>query len=502
MDITRQHVDPRTQAAHSSPGATGAGFLLLVAVYFLLQIITRISLSDSLHMDEAEAVLSFHELQLGYGTQPPVYAWLQWLTFAVFGVDLFALAALKNLMLFATYVSMFYMARPMLGATGAMAVSASLLFFPEIGWESHRDRTHSVLLTTMACTTLWSYFALLRRPTTVRYVLFGVMVGLGMQSKYNFAIFVAGMATASLLVAQHRQTLWNRKMVIAVAVALLCLLPHGLWLLDNLDAATTGTVHKMQEGHQSGEYLENVVSGFSSMLVSALAAAGLPMLLYALLCRGYYKQAAIEWRNPNARFFLILYLTCFVLLTAVVLSGEVSRLKVRWIVPLLFSLPLAFFIVMPTLAQHAIYRRILRAAGVTALIILLGFQLRAYVGPALGKHSAAHYPYSQLSDELSTRFPDVRFLIVGDMRDAGNLYFQRPELRPLVLDQALARRDPLEGKVLLAIPSGMQSGWLERFRAAYPNHSVHQQGRLTLPYRYGSKDTMSFDYAHIEVRKP
>jgi 4-amino-4-deoxy-L-arabinose transferase-like glycosyltransferase len=477
-------------------------FLLLVAVYFLLQILTRISLSDSLHMDEAEAVLAFHELQLGYGTQPPVYAWLQWLTFSVFGVNLYALAALKNLMLFASYVSMFYMARPMLGATGAMAVSASLLFFPEIGWESHRDRTHSVLLTTMACATLWSYFALLRQPTTVRYVLFGVLVGLGLQSKYNFAIFVAGMATASLFVAQHRQTLWNRKMWIAVAVALLCLLPHGLWLLNNLDAATTGTVQKMQEGHQSGEYLQNVMSGFNSMLVSTLAAAGLPLLLYGLICRGYYRQAAIAWRNPNAHFFLCLYLTCFVLLAAVVLSGEVSRLKVRWIVPLLFSLPLAFFIVVPALAQHTVYRRILRAAGVTTLIILVGFQLRAYVGPAFGKHSAAHYPYSQLSDELATRFPDVPVLIVGDMRDAGNMYFQRPELRPLVLDQVLTKPDPLEGQVLLAIPSGTQSGWLERFRAAYPHHSVHQQGRLNLPYRYGSKETMSFDYAHIEVRKP
>ncbi|MDB5842136.1 MAG: Dolichyl-phosphate-mannose-mannosyltransferase family protein [Herminiimonas sp.] len=485
---------------------SGTLFLLLLAVYFLLQILSRTSLSGALSMDEAEAVFSFQQLQLGYGTQPPVYAWLQWLMFSAFGVNLFALSALKNLILFASYASMFFLARPMLGTSGAMAVSASLLFFPEIGWESNRDRTHSVLLITMVSVTLWSYFAVLRRPTAARYALFGLLVGLGLQSKYNFAAFLAGLAVASLLVKEHRQAIWNRKVWLAAAIALLCVLPHGLWMLDHMHAATGETLQKMKEGHQQTTYLQNVASGFGTMLKSILAIVILPLLIYGIICRRYlkaaYKEASVGWRNPDARFLVYLCSTIFLILAALVLSGQASNIKARWIMPLLIFPPLAFFLLLPALARDEVYRRILQVAAACALIILLGFQLRDHVQPALGRYSAEHIPYSQLSDELARRFPDVRHLIASDIQTAGNLYFQRPALRPLLAHQVLMKPGLLEGDVLLVIPGGTPAGSLEKFRAVYPNSTVRQQGRLELPYKRSSAVTMPFDYIYIEVRKP
>src|SRR5690606_3921831 len=103
----------------------------------------------------AEQALVSQRLRLGYGTQPPLYSWLQWILFQVFGLNLFALSALKNLLLFSTYASLFFLARPLIGNGPAMAASASLLLFPQIAWESQRDLTHSVLLTALACATLW-----------------------------------------------------------------------------------------------------------------------------------------------------------------------------------------------------------------------------------------------------------------------------------------------------------------------------------------------------------
>jgi hypothetical protein len=102
------------QALYPDQAQASRIFLLVLAAYFLLQIVIRVGMSYSLNLDEAEQAFEFQQLRLGYDVQPPLYAWLQWLMFSVFGVNLFALSALKNLLLFCTYLAMFYMARSMI----------------------------------------------------------------------------------------------------------------------------------------------------------------------------------------------------------------------------------------------------------------------------------------------------------------------------------------------------------------------------------------------------
>lgn len=499
MDIAQLPIDRHRQLQDSGPARSGRLFLALLAAYFLLQIVIRVSLSDSLDLDEAEQALVSQQLQLGYGTQPPLYSWLQWILFQVFGLNLFALSALKNLLLFATYASMFFLARPLVGAGGAMAASASLLLFPQIAWESQRDLTHSVLMTALATATLWCYFSLLRRPGWPRYALLGLLLGLGLQSKYNFAMFAAGLAGASVLVAQHRQALWNRRMLMAVGIAILCLLPHGLWVLSHLDAAAGGTLDKMRDGAHQVSYLANVATGLSSMLLAALAFATPFWLVYGFFWLRQRKEGVPDRNSIDARFFLVLYAVFFILMTAMVLSGQVGKIKDRWMQPLLFSLPLACFMLWPALARPGTVRRILQVAGGVAIVILLALPLRVYLGPALGKNVRAHHPYPELSAELERRFPQVRTLVAGDRLAGGNLYFQQPARRTLLLKDILAAQEPLQGEVLLVVKSGTEAGWLERFRHAYPAASVQRQGKIELPYRYGSTETMSFDYALIRA---
>ncbi|MEN3367750.1 MAG: hypothetical protein V7606_5024 [Burkholderiales bacterium] len=475
-------------------------FFLVLAAYFLLQIVIRISLPGSLELDEAEQAYLFQQLRLGYGTQPPLYAWLQWLMFSIFGVNLFALSALKNLLLLATYLAMFHLARPFLGVGGAIVASASLILFPAIGWESHIDRTHSVLLTCLACATLWYYFALLSHPTKLRYALLGLLIGLGLLSKYNFVIFVAGLATASLLSPQHRRMLWNRNAWIAVAVATLCVLPHGLWLLDHFETATGGTFHKMSKDDLNAGYLRDVATGVVNLLVAALAFITPLWLVYGLACRRHCSHAGVDLRSPDTRFFIRLYFGFLAWMMLLLLSGEVSTIQSRWIQPLLFSLPLVFFVVAPGWAQAAIYRRILYAAGLVAVTILLALPLRVYLGPAVGKHVRLHHPYPQLSGELMRRFPQAHTVIAGDGLLAGNLYFQRPIWRSLTLDEVAEGTAQVNGEVLVVARGGTQIDWLALFCAVYPQSTVREQGRLDLRYGHRNREIMSFEYALLVTR--
>ena len=478
-----------------------ARFVLVIALYFLAHLLIRLNLSDSLDLDEAEQAFEFQQLRMGYGTQPPLYNWLQWLLFSTLGLNLFALALLKSLCLFGIYFFLFLTARPLLGNLGAMAVSASLLLLPQIGWEAQRDLTHSVLLTTIASMSLYAYFALLRQPTVARYALFGMLLGLGMQTKYNFVIFTIGLIVASLMVPPHRAIVWNRRIAVSIAVAVLCLLPHGLWVLQHFDRAAGGTIEQMQN-ESTTSYLFNVFAGLRSLLLATVSFITPIWLIYLLACRSFYGKADKPvFRRPGteALFFLCLYGGYLGSILLIVLTGEATRVKDRWMQPMLFSAPLLFFLLLPGLAQATVFRRIMKVAAVVAACFLIALPLRVYLGPSYERYVRAHYPYPALTRELAQQFPQVHEVVAVDKLVAGNLHFQRPALRTQLLPRMLEERTALPGEGLLVMRAGEESAWLDAFRKAYPDARLAPARAISLPYRYGGKDAMTFVVAHFVV---
>jgi hypothetical protein len=159
------------------------------------------------------------------------------------------------------------------------------------------------------------------------------------------------------------------------------------------------------------------------------------------------------------------------------------------------------FVIFPAFAQRDACRKIARAAGVFAVVILLALPARVYFGPMLGKSVRAHFPFPELSAELAQRFPNARVLVTDAKLAAGNLHFQRPELRTMLFDEVLDEHPPLSGDVILLMRPEAPADWLDAFKAAYPS-DVAEQGRFKLRYRYGSKEFMSFDFVHVVIRNP
>jgi hypothetical protein len=475
--------------------ADAARALALVLAYFLAYVLVRIVTPGALDRDEAEIVYLTQDLRLGYGTQPPLYAWLQWFVFSVFGIDRFALVIPKALALAAAYVAMYHAGRPLVGRNAALAAAASLVLFPQIGWETLRIQTHSVLLTTLACATLACYVALLKKPDLPRYVLLGLLCGLGLQTKYNFGVFLAGIACASLLVPEHRRLVWNRKLWISALLALLLLLPHAVWMATHLDAAFAGTVEKMQAGIGTASYPERVLGGLSSVLSAAFSFTAVPVLAYAAVCRPWRKEAVFQRRTAASRFFLVMYAAFVLMLAALALSGQVGTVKERWMIPLLFSLPLALFVMTPGLRTRAVCTRIRRVAGVVALLWLLLLPARIWLGPALGQVALPHHPYAQLADVIRERCPAAPTVVTESLLSAGNVRFSRPELRTLLLDDAVRDRTQLSGQVVLLTHADADAHWRHAFQERYPGARMLRQERLILPMRFGSPGTLTFDVA-------
>jgi len=123
-----------------------------------------VTVAGGVEKDEAEQLLWTQTLAWGYGPQPPLYSWLQWALFQLTGPTVVGLALLKNALLFATYAFTWAAARRLLEPAPAALAAASLLLLPQVAWESQRDLTHTVLVTSAAAATLWLAIGLLQRP--------------------------------------------------------------------------------------------------------------------------------------------------------------------------------------------------------------------------------------------------------------------------------------------------------------------------------------------------
>lgn len=477
-------------------GRFGRVFLLALAVYFLLLVVIRVSQPGGLALDEAEQVYSAQRLLVGYDSQPPLYSWLQWLAFKVFGVSLLGLSALKNGLLFTLYLAMFLLAQPLIGPMGAAAASASLILFPPIGWESQIDRTHSVLATTIAALALWAYYAMLRRPHMLWRALLGLLLGLGMLAKYNFSIFIAGMMAASLFVPEHRRLVWQREVWVTVLVAVLVVLPHGLWFIGHLDSATADTLYKMGVTDRADGYFERVAHGLVELAQGIVTFSALFVLIFAAAARPFWKHARLQTDLPAARFFLWVHAAALACVFALVVAGYLSNLKGRWLQPFLFALPLATLVLVPGAAKALVYRRLVIAAAIVAILTLAALTARPLVPPAvLGRTMHMHQPYPELAAEVAQRFPDVDLIVAQDPRTAGNLRFHQPRFPTMLLNDVPGGQPLTTGRILILMRAGGGTAWQRRMRDAYPDAVVAEQGALSVRSGKGSEEVMRFEYA-------
>ncbi|MFN7159211.1 MAG: glycosyltransferase family 39 protein, partial [Erythrobacter cryptus] len=167
----------------------GSSILGIFALYYIAQFIVRLVLPDGLRIDEAQQVFLSQWLAAGYDAQPPLYNWIQQLTFLLVGNYLVGLAALKSVVLFAILATYYILGR-LLAKKESSAVLATLGLFliPQMFWQAQRDLTHTTATMLVLNLMMIAAILVLRSPSLRNYLLLGAAIGLGMLTKYNFAL--------------------------------------------------------------------------------------------------------------------------------------------------------------------------------------------------------------------------------------------------------------------------------------------------------------------------
>lgn len=433
-------VEPTTQPAPAKLlGGRNPAFwpsprqLLLVLVsYFALQVILRVVFSSSVDLDESEQVVLGQQFCWGYGSDPPLYTWLQMPFFRILGESVLALSLLKNLLLLGTFWFTYASAR-LITRTQALSVAAalSLFFFPEIAWESQRDLTHTVLSATLAVATLYCWLRLHQQRRTAWYIWFGSCAGLGILSKYNYAFWLVGLLLAAVSLPDFRPAALDKRMLLVLGIGLLVFLPNGLWMLGHRDLALL-TASKF-EIRQSLSWWQVAGTGVKNLLQSIVAFSAPLGLIYLLLfVKAPVQQGPPIATSPAYRTLLVrTWLAILGILLLLVLVAHATGFKERWFQPILICLPVLGVLLVGNRLSPLRLKFLAGLSLVVMLAVAIVMPGRLLVAERFKREEPLTRPYAQLAAQLRPAIPTSALVVCDTRLLAGNLRLGLPQARVL-----------------------------------------------------------------------
>ncbi|MBB3310320.1 4-amino-4-deoxy-L-arabinose transferase-like glycosyltransferase [Rhizobium sp. BK196] len=487
-------------------GSSLPAAMLFLAAYFITHALIRIALPDTLGLDESEQAFFSQYLFLGYGPQPPFYNWLQYAVVSVAGLSIWTLVIPKNIILFLCYVFYGLAAREALKDRALAAVAMlSLITLPQVGFLAQRELTHTVALLVATGLFLYGLFRTLQKPTLTSYLLVGTAAGIGMISKYNFAILPAAALLAVLADKDWRRCLLDWRVLAAIAISVLIVLPHALWLKDNIDSASTATLQRMTARHEASSAILRIGQGLVSLVVAVIGFSALPIVLFAAAFRRDLLRA-LRATSPMIRLIERMMMASL-LAVALVVVGGASHIHERWLDPFLLVLPIYMLLKMQAagIDLSVGIRRLLPVVPVAMVIIVTVLTVRIVGAQYVGNYPILNAPMAGFASELTaTRRPNL--IIASNKYLAGNFRLQLPEV-PTVLpdfpDTAATDYANTKGPVLVLWrgPSDKEATMTPDFAARLKAAGIEvaQTNTLAMPYLFGHrKHAFAIGYAWIE----
>ncbi|MBB3945439.1 4-amino-4-deoxy-L-arabinose transferase-like glycosyltransferase [Rhizobium skierniewicense] len=400
--------------------------IVLFGIYFLVQTIVRQLVPPALRIDEAQQVLFAQWLALGYDAQPPLYNWYQQGVFAVFGTSMVTLALAKNFILFLTFAIYTKTAELVLENKRLVVVAAMALFVvPQVFWQAQRDLTHTAMLMLTFASLIYCTIKLIQRPTTAGYVLVGLAAGLGMLSKYNFALMLPALLVAVWFHPTGRARIFDKRFLLTLGISLVVFIPHVFWLIDNLSFASEVTLERMAEDAPESRFLQ-IARGLGRFVSSSAIILALPALLLWLSARQEKKRPAATADTVWLRFFITYFIAIAILMTTVILMTTMTELRDRWLLPLLLPFPI--------LATLFLEQRVANVERVSGKFIPLGLFVMVIVPLAMllsqpltafmGRVSSSNYDWQAFRDHIvDDKRISPSLVVTPNWPSGGNLRF-------------------------------------------------------------------------------
>jgi hypothetical protein len=180
--------------------------------------------------DELYYLACADHLDWGYVDQPPLIAVIAWFVKRVFGTSLFGLRLLPALAGAALVWLTGKLAREMGGGRFAQAFAALAVLMVPSYLVFHHWLTMNAFEPLIWMAAAWCVVRAINTEDPSYWLWFGVIIGIGMETKYSVIFFAVG-TVLGLLLTPHRRFLRSKWIWLGALAALLIFLPNLLWLI-------------------------------------------------------------------------------------------------------------------------------------------------------------------------------------------------------------------------------------------------------------------------------
>lgn len=409
------------------------------------------------HVDANSVDTMQDALALAYQeNNPPSYEWMLYGVQQVVGEGPLSHLVLRYALMALIGITVHRMVLAYSGSrVQAAAASYGLFGFYWFAWYMHEAMTHTITLVLVCFLFFAATVRHLERPSLASAALVGLVAGLGLIAKFNFAILICAMGLTLAFDPKLRARLADPRLLVGLLVATAVAGPviYGVSRLGgDLTAMSATQLTENRVGHLGRSLLG------AGRYVTALVLFYLPWALLAgavlLVAR---RRGAVE--RPAVRpiaehlFARFNWTAIPAGLLAVVLFG-VSSVTERYMFPVAIGVVLAFHV---TWARRIPERLLLTAfvpVGLGVMVICLTIRAATGLTGAVpeGRENKRMDPYDRLAATLTERGLAEAFFITIDRFEAGNLATVLPGARAAGLISVRLRRPesyPADGRCVL-----------------------------------------------------
>jgi hypothetical protein len=307
----------------------------------------------------------------------------------------------------------------------ATAAAVSLLFVPQIAWESQRDLTQSVLATLMSMATFYVFLRLSELRRLFWYALFGLCAAMGMLSKYNYLVFFAGLIAAAVSLKSLRAIILNWKMLAALALIVALTSPHWLWVKNHPDVAfaTSQKLH-IESGRAS---LSAFLTGITDLVGSIGTHVSALLGVCLLVCRKRLTPPAASTANPlHVQLLERSFIFILALLILAIACLHVTNVKDRWFSPVLICLPIYLAAKLTPRLNLARFRVLIGMGLAVMLAVSILLPGRIWFAGRWCKPSQLNAPFDRMASQIRPSISADTILIADSSWVGGNLRLSFP----------------------------------------------------------------------------
>ena len=440
-------------------------FYIFLMVHLLIWTLIPTFTNNNLPLDTIEALAWGSNLDWGFNKHPPLSAFAVEIFYQIFGNQDWAYYLLSQFFVIVAFIAVYKFSEEIFNNKKTAFLSVLLLegiYF--YNFTTPEFNVNIAQLPFWALTVLFTWRCL-KKDKVIDYVFLGLVVGLGILSKYLFIYLMIGIKLVFIYFIKKNKRVKFLHYFVAASIALIILLPHLIWLIENNYITI---VYGLQRTGGVGNFLDH--------LIYPLIFLGKQMLLLIpFLIMSYFLLKKVKFKinlKDEKLVFLVLTIIApifFMLFTSIIIG---AKIRTMWMTPFyLFSGTLMIYIFKSQINLNKL------KSFITIFMILFIFSPFAYAYVSITQtDKRTDYPGREIAKAVQ-EWHDKKsskkiFRISGDEWRAGNLSYHlkdRPKWqRPLQGKLLGTEKKIFESEVLLLNKTG-------RGGIAIPNNLLNKK---------------------------